>query len=80
MGGAGKRGRQKKRIGTCLPFRGRCYDNNFLRFLPIYPAKKLPFFSKTNVMITIFAKLALFCDKNANIFAQIFGENILKKS
>jgi hypothetical protein len=35
--------------------RGRCYDHNFLRFLPIF-GEKMAFFSKTDVMITIFAK------------------------
>jgi hypothetical protein len=34
---------------------GQCYDHNFLRFLPIF-GEKFAFFSKTNVMITIFAK------------------------
>jgi hypothetical protein len=55
----------------------RCYDHNFRRFYP-FSAKKLAFFSKTNVMITILQKLALFCVKNANIFDKFFGENILK--
>jgi choline-glycine betaine transporter len=43
-----------------------------------FSAKKLAFFSKTNVMIQFFAYLALFCVKNANFFAEILGENILK--
>jgi hypothetical protein len=38
----------------------------------------MAFFSKTNVMIKIFHNLALFCVKNANFFAEVFGENILK--
>jgi hypothetical protein len=38
----------------------------------------LAFFSKTNVMINFFQNLALFRVKNANFFAEIFGENILK--
>jgi hypothetical protein len=33
-------------------------------------------FSKTNVMIKILHNLALFGVKNANIFAEFFGENI----
>jgi hypothetical protein len=53
---------------------GRCYDHNFLRF----SAKKLAFFSKTNVMIKVLHNLALFRVKNANFFAEFFGENILK--
>jgi hypothetical protein len=39
-------------------------------------AKKLAFFSKTNVMIIFFQNLALFWVKNANFFAKFFGENI----
>jgi hypothetical protein len=38
--------------------RGRCYDYNFLRFLLIF-GKKLAFFSKTNVVINFFQKLAV---------------------
>jgi hypothetical protein len=34
--------------------RGRCYDHTYLRFSPIF-GKKLAFFSKTIVMIQIFA-------------------------
>jgi hypothetical protein len=42
-----------------------------------FSAKKLAFFSKTNVMITFFIpNLALFV-KNAKFFAHFFGENIL---
>jgi hypothetical protein len=47
--------------GACAVIRGRCYDHNFRRFLPIFcdfcqfSAKKLSFFSKTNVVIKIFA-------------------------
>jgi hypothetical protein len=54
---------------------GRCYDHNFLRFSTIF-GKKMAFFSKTNVMIKILHNLALFRVKNANFFAEIFGENI----
>jgi hypothetical protein len=43
-----------------------------------FPPKKLAFFSKTNVMIKILHILALFWVKNANFFAEFFGENILK--
>jgi hypothetical protein len=43
-----------------------------------FSAKKLAFFSKTNVMTTIFQKLAVAFAKNSNIFANFFGENILK--
>jgi hypothetical protein len=43
-----------------------------------FSAKKLAFFSKSNVMIKNLHNLALFWVKNANIFANVFGENILK--
>jgi hypothetical protein len=43
-----------------------------------FSAKKLAFYSKTNVMIKILHNLALFWAKNANFFAKFFGENILK--
>jgi hypothetical protein len=46
--------------------------------LPIFGGKKLAFFSKTNVMIDFFQKQAVIWAKNANIFAKLFGENILK--
>jgi hypothetical protein len=54
--------------------RGRCYDHNFGQF----SAKKMAFFSKTNVMIKFLHKLALFWVKNANYFAMFFGEYISK--
>jgi hypothetical protein len=44
-----------------------------------YSAKKLAFFSKTNVMIKILHNLALFWVKNAN-FSQQFLAKIFKKS
>jgi hypothetical protein len=47
---------------------------DFCQFL----AKKLAFFSKTNVMIKFLHNLALFRVKNGNFFAEFFGENILK--
>jgi hypothetical protein len=43
-----------------------------------FSAKKLAFFSNTNVMIKILRNLALFRVKNANFFAEIFGENLKK--
>jgi hypothetical protein len=39
-------------------------------------AKKLAFFSQTNVMIKILHNLALFWVKNANFVAIFFDENI----
>jgi hypothetical protein len=45
---------------------------DFCQFL----AKKLTFFSKTNVMIKFFQKLAVVLSKNANIFDKFFGKNI----
>jgi hypothetical protein len=50
---------------------------NFCDFCQ-FSAKKMPFFSKTNVMLNFFQKLAVVLAKNANIFAKFFGENILK--
>jgi hypothetical protein len=47
---------------------------DFRQFL----AKKLALFSKNNAMIKNLHNLALFRVKNANFFAEIFGENILK--
>jgi hypothetical protein len=41
-----------------LETKGRCYDLNFRRFLPIFGAK-MAFFSQTNVMITFLQKLAV---------------------
>jgi hypothetical protein len=77
--------RERKKIAFFQPAfqlsifdtRGRCYDHNFLRFLTI-SAKKLAFFSKTNVLIKILHILALFWVKHAKFFAEFFGENILK--
>jgi hypothetical protein len=43
-----------------------------------FSAKKLSFFSKTNVMIKILRNLALFWVKNAIFSADFFGENIEK--
>jgi hypothetical protein len=41
-------------------------------------AKKLAFFSRTNVMIQFWLNLALFWAKNAIFFAKFFSENIFK--
>jgi hypothetical protein len=41
-----------------------------------FSAKKLAFFLITNVMLNFFQNLALFWVKNANFFANFFGENI----
>jgi hypothetical protein len=46
-----------------------------------FSAKKMEFFSKTNVMIIFFLQnYALFRVKNANFFVKFLGENIFKKS
>jgi hypothetical protein len=42
-----------------------------------FSAKKLAFFSKTNVMIKFWQKLAEVWAKTSNIFAKFFVENIL---
>jgi hypothetical protein len=41
-----------------------------------FSAKKMAFFSKTNVMIKFLHNLALFWVKKAKFFAEFFGENI----
>jgi hypothetical protein len=41
-----------------------------------FSAKKMAFFSKTNGMITLFAKTSSSLSKNANFFAKFSGENI----
>jgi hypothetical protein len=43
-----------------------------------FSAKNLALFSKTNVMITIFAKTSSSLSKIANIFAKFYGEHIFK--
>jgi hypothetical protein len=43
-----------------------------------FSAKKLAFLFKTNVMIKSMHNLALFWVKDANVFAEFFGENIFK--
>jgi hypothetical protein len=43
-----------------------------------FSAKKLAFFSKTNVMIKILNNLALFWVKKRQFFAEFFGKNIFK--
>jgi hypothetical protein len=43
-----------------------------------FSGRKLAFFSKTNVMINFFKKLAVVGTKNANIFTKFFSENIFK--
>jgi hypothetical protein len=46
--------RKNSEIGKCFSqlfgFWGRCYENNFLRFLPIFRDKKLALFLKIDVM------------------------------
>jgi hypothetical protein len=49
--------------------KGHCYDQYFQRFSR-FPAKKLAFFLKTNVMIQFLQKVAAFQAKNANFFAK----------
>jgi hypothetical protein len=41
-----------------------------------FSENKMAFFWKTNVMIKFLHIIALFWVKNANFFAEIFGENI----
>jgi hypothetical protein len=62
-------------VAKIHPIWGRCYDQNFLRFSPIF-CEKIGVFSKTNVMIKISKKTSSSLSKNANFFAKFFGENI----
>jgi hypothetical protein len=59
---------------------GRCYNHQFLRFLPIFPGKKLAFFSKTNSTYDkIFAKTTSSGSaKKTPIFRQIFCRKYFK--
>jgi hypothetical protein len=50
---------------------GRCYDHNFLRFLP-FLVKNLAFFLNTNVMIKFLQKLAIVWAKTP-MFLLIFS-------
>jgi hypothetical protein len=56
---------------------GRCFDHNFLQFLPIF-GEKNGVFLKNQCYDQIFENWALFWVKNANFFAKFFGENISK--
>jgi hypothetical protein len=63
-------------IGNCNEATGgRCYDNNFRRFFPIF-GEKIGVFLKYQCYDQLFKNLALFWVKNANFFAKFFGENI----
>jgi hypothetical protein len=57
--------------------RGQCYDNYFRRFLPIFCEKNGVFLKNQRYDHFFFQKLAVVWAKNVNIFAKIFGENIL---
>jgi hypothetical protein len=61
-------------IANMATEQGRCYDRDFRQI----SAKKLAFFSKTDVMIKFLNTFALFWVKNDNFFADFFDENILK--
>jgi hypothetical protein len=45
-----------------------------------FSAKKLAFFSKTNVMINFFSKFSFVLSQKTPIFSQKFSAKILKKS
>jgi hypothetical protein len=55
----------------------RCNVHNFRRFLPIF-GEKIGFFSKTNVMIKIFAKTGSILSKKGQFYCHKNGENIFK--
>jgi hypothetical protein len=54
---------------------GRCYDHNFLRFLPIFCEKKLAFFSKTNIMIKNLQNIAVVLVKRRQYFRRKYFQN-----
>jgi hypothetical protein len=60
--------------------RGRCYDHNFLRFLPLFGAKKFAFFSKTNGMIEFFCKNLLQFEQKTPIFSLNISAKIFLKT
>jgi hypothetical protein len=64
-------------MAMVIQTRGQCYDHNLLRFLTIFD-EKMAFFLKPMLWSKIFHNLALFWVKNANFFAEFFGENIFK--
>jgi GTPase SAR1 family protein len=65
--GAGESG--KSTIVKQVPETGdRCYDHNFLRFSTIFGEKIGVLFSKTNVVITIFAKTSSSLSKKRQNF------------
>jgi hypothetical protein len=55
--------------------RGRCYDQSYLRFSTIFGQKIGGFFFKSQCY-DFLHNLALFGVKNANFFAEFFGENV----
>jgi hypothetical protein len=58
--------------------RGRCYDHNFLQFLPIF-GKKIGIFLKNQCYEQKFAYFSfVLSQKRQFFFAIFFGENILK--
>jgi hypothetical protein len=61
--------KQKKIVRSPDTAKGQCYDYNFRQFLPIvYSAKKMAFFSWTNVVIQIIPKNC------SNLNQKNFGE------
>jgi hypothetical protein len=58
---------------------GRCYDHNFLRFLPIFGGKQLAFFLNTDVMIIFFFKIWLCFESKTPIFLLNFSAKIFLK-
>jgi hypothetical protein len=69
---------RNRRPGSNPTIRDRCYDHNFLPLLTIFGEKNWRFSQKP--MIKCFHNSALFWVKNANFFAEVFGENITLES
>jgi hypothetical protein len=55
--------------------RGRCYDHNFLRFLPIFCKTIVVFLKKTMFRSNAVHNLVFFWVSNSNFFAKIFLKN-----
>jgi hypothetical protein len=54
--------------GCCSPFRGRCYDHNLPRILPIF-CEKIGVFLKNQCYDPNFTQISRILNKNANFFA-----------
>jgi hypothetical protein len=65
-------------IAKIRPIWGRCYDHNFLQFLPMFGEIICVFLKNQCYDHNFCKKLAVVWAKNADIFAKFFGETIFK--